>query len=109
MPGAQCTRSLVWVKKPHELVTTSPPESPGIPARNGFNGLFPCSPRRPGFLATVACGIDSRKLDASVGASGPHAFAVRLQRPRRKHRQRPPHPAPRFVTLRNAPLWDGTG
>ena len=28
-------------------------------------------------FATVACGIDFHKLDASVGASGPHDFAVR--------------------------------
>ncbi|MGZ5873881.1 MAG: hypothetical protein ACXWKP_17395 [Bradyrhizobium sp.] len=31
-------------------------------------------------FATVACGIASAKLDASVGASGPHDFAVRLWR-----------------------------
>src|SRR6202043_1635626 len=48
------------------------------------------------------------KLGASVEASGPHDFAVRLPRPRQKRNSRPPHPAPRFVTLRNAPLWDGT-
>jgi len=29
-----------------------------------------------GFLATVASRIASTKLDASVGASGPHDFAV---------------------------------
>jgi hypothetical protein len=32
MPGARCARSLVWRgRKPHELVTTVAPESPGIP------------------------------------------------------------------------------
>ena len=37
MPGARCTRSLVWKsKKPHELVTTVAPETPGIPAREWF-------------------------------------------------------------------------
>ena len=41
---------------------------------------FPsCSPRRSGFLVTVACGW-FRKLDASVEAPGPHDFAVRRKR-----------------------------
>jgi hypothetical protein len=35
------------------------------------------------------------KLDASVGASEPHDFAVRLGAVRQKHQPRPPHPAPR--------------
>jgi hypothetical protein len=57
---------------------------------------FPsCSPRRSGFLVTVAGAVFSADLNASVEASGPHDFAVRLKRPRQKHRQRPPHPAPR--------------
>jgi hypothetical protein len=34
-------------------------------------------PGVPGFLATVACGLVTRKLDPSVGGTGPHAFAVR--------------------------------
>src|SRR6202008_5140034 len=56
MPGAQCTRSLACkIKKHTSVVTTSPPESPGIPARDGVNGCFVFSPelglfglRRPG-------------------------------------------------------------
>jgi hypothetical protein len=35
------------------------------------------------------------KLDASVGASEPHDFAVRLSAVRQKHHERPPHPVPR--------------
>jgi hypothetical protein len=31
----------------------------------------------PGFQATVACGIITRKLIPSVGGTGPHDFAVR--------------------------------
>jgi hypothetical protein len=34
-------------------------------------------PGVPGLLATVARGIIARKLDPSVGGSGPHDFAVR--------------------------------
>src|SRR3978361_472667 len=49
-----------------------------------------------------------RQLDASVGASGPHDFAVRVSTFRQACHQRPPHPAPRPGRSRNAPLWDGT-
>ncbi|TMJ46914.1 MAG: hypothetical protein E6G85_29675 [Alphaproteobacteria bacterium] len=38
-----------------------------------YSALFPVT----GSFATVACGLFTRKLDASVGASGPHSFAVR--------------------------------
>src|SRR5260221_12507899 len=34
----------------------------------------------PGFLAAVACRFVTRKLDPSVGGSGPHDFALRVQR-----------------------------
>jgi hypothetical protein len=36
-----------------------------------------------------------RKLDASVGASGPHGFAVRFGVARLAKPKRPPHPAQR--------------
>jgi hypothetical protein len=59
-------------------VTTVTPESSGIPARwfIAYSGLSPvtglfCHRRLAGVTA---------KLDASVGASGPHGFAVRLKR-----------------------------
>src|SRR5258708_12912813 len=63
MPSARCTRSLAWEKINHtSVVTTGPPESPDIPARNGFNGLFSCSPRRSGFLVTVISRVFSQDL-----------------------------------------------
>ena len=40
------------------------------------------------------------KLDASVGASGPHDFAVRASAARLATPSRPPHPASTFVTTR---------
>jgi hypothetical protein len=42
MPGARCTRSLAWEKiEPHECRHREVHrETPGIPARNGFNGLL---------------------------------------------------------------------
>src|SRR5258708_14639111 len=68
-------------------VTTSTPASPGIPARNGFTAYVALSPvtglfchRRQRISDLSAPGwadLPSRELDASVGASGPHDFAVR--------------------------------
>src|SRR6266566_5027793 len=108
-------------------VTTSTPESPGIPARNGFNGflrallgdraLLPPSFANLHCICTRLGRHNIRELDASVGASGPHDFAVRcnISRPRavdrsqifrpalqsiaRKTLPRPPHSTPRFVTI----------
>src|ERR1700730_8643838 len=70
--------------------TTSTPESPGIPARNGFTAYVVLSPVTGLFchrhLADIVlskpgwANKNSAKLDASVGASGPHDFAVREKR-----------------------------
>ena len=124
MPGARCTRSLVcsvgWWHT--SVVTTVAPGSPGIPARNGFNGFLRALPGDRAFLspslADMAClrpvgPTCLRKLDASVGASGPHDFAVRFSAVRQHAVRsltgesppchpvacptlpRPPHPIPR--------------
>jgi hypothetical protein len=37
-----------------------------------------------GLFATVVARENSRELDASIGASGPHGFAVRSERIRRR-------------------------
>src|SRR5882762_6736659 len=52
-PAASC--ALVVVERTR--VTTSTPESPDVPARNGFNG-FLRAPRRSGSFATVALRIE---------------------------------------------------
>src|SRR5437879_11302673 len=73
-------------------VTTSTPESPGIPARNGFNGFLrallgdrACLPPSSAdmFCLSPVGPTRLRELDASVGASGPHDFAVRCNISRR--------------------------
>jgi hypothetical protein len=38
MPGARCTRSPLCKVESTGVEATGTPESPGIPARNGFNG-----------------------------------------------------------------------
>jgi hypothetical protein len=63
--------------------------------------LFPAI----GFFVTVTPEkLASHELDASVEASEPHDFAVRLSAVRQKRCPRPPHPVPTFVTMANAPL-----
>src|SRR5579863_3589310 len=66
--------------------------------------------RGPGFLAPVAGAMREhrRQLDASVGASGPHDFAVRLTRHSSKAPRRPPHPAPNVDDVAQRPS-SGTG
>ena len=64
--------------------------------------LFPvtglCCHRR---LASTAT------LDASVGASEPHDFAVRISTVRQPCYQRPPHPVPNVRDDRETPLCVG--
>jgi hypothetical protein len=91
MPGAACTRSLVGrmgSRGSPAVVTTSVPEQPGIPARNGFTACFVLSPaiglfchRRPADMAGSAPGwadFASARLDTSVEVPGPHDFTVRF-------------------------------
>jgi len=90
MPGAQCTRSLVcaWCSKyAHEYSQRSHRKSPGIPARNGFNGFLRALPGDRAFLSPslpdkkpirARLGRSAiRQFDAGVEASGPHEFTVR--------------------------------
>ena len=51
---------------------------------NGFTAYFVLSPVT-GLVVTVACEVAFANLNASVGASGPHDFAVRLSAVRQRH------------------------
>jgi len=80
--------------------------------RNGFNGLSRALPGDRAFLPPSLRG-KSRKLDASVGASGPHDFAVR-DRAVRLRAIRTPNAAASIasrltsVTIAKRPsVWDG--
>ena len=70
------------------------PESPGTP-RAMVYGLFRALPGDRAFLPPSPAKVAFRELDASVGASGPHDFAVRSSTFRQACCPRPPHPAPR--------------
>ena len=83
MPGAWCTRSPCAKGSKHTVVTTGPPEHPAFPAQ-WFYGLLQALPGDRAFLPPSPPGRLPRRLDASVGASGPHDFAVRLSAVRQK-------------------------
>src|SRR3954467_13873019 len=94
-------------KKAYELVTTGKAGVPGIPARDGFNGFLRDLPGDRACLSPSLCVC--AKLDASVEASGPHDFAVRVQ-----HRSSAVltitsiASRPASVTIASAPRWDET-
>ena len=79
MPGARCARSLACkIKKHTSIVTTVTPKTPGIPYAMVLTVSFVISP-----VIGLSCHrrqqFTTCQLDASVEASGPHDFAVRLQ------------------------------
>jgi hypothetical protein len=86
MPDARCTRGLVC--NVHKKVRTRAyraAEAIRHSLRNGFTAYSALSPVT-GFFATVAPEkLASHELDASVGASGPHDFAVRVCTVRQRH------------------------
>jgi hypothetical protein len=91
-------------KKAHELVTTGSPKQSGIPCTMVLTVSFVLSP-----VTGLSCHrrqqIITCRLDASVGASGPHDFAVRNEcrssaRPCCVHR----NPAPDVCDDREPPL-----
>src|SRR3977135_2147611 len=75
---------------------------PAFPAQ-WFYDLYRALPGEPVFLATVTCG-SLRKLDTSVGVSGPHDFAVRHPRVRLARASRPPHLTATYLTIAIRPL-----
>src|ERR1700685_3843533 len=85
------------------MVTTVTPETPGIPRAMVLTVSFVLS-LVTGLVCHHRQRIVFRQLDASVGASGPHDFAVRLSAVRQRHYQRPPHPALYVRDDRETPL-----
>jgi hypothetical protein len=100
----------------HTAVTTGTAANRHSP-RNGFNGflralpgdraLLSPSPVRCEASSPVQCGTHCHQLDASVGASEPHDFAVRFSASRlaRRSVHRIPHPT--FVTIAKRPSYRG--
>src|ERR1700738_1290712 len=96
-------------KKHTSIVTTVTPETPGIPRAMVLTVSFALSPVT-GLSCHRRLADTPAKLDASVGASGPHDFAVRgttsfVADIARVHCI--PHPT--SVTIAQTPLVRGTG
>jgi hypothetical protein len=93
MPGARRTGGLACENEKHtSKVTTGKTDSTDIPCAMVLTVSFALSPVT-GLSCHRRLQIIIRKLDASVGASGPHDFAVRKARARQPRISRPPHPA----------------
>jgi hypothetical protein len=71
------------------------PEVPGIPRAMVLTAYFRASPVTGLFCHRHFRELCPRKLSASVGAPGPHDFAVRASVARLATPPRPPHHAPR--------------
>ena len=88
------------------VVTTGPPETPGIPARNGFNGLFRALPGDRACLPPSPADIASADLTPASGrqdhTTSPSAISVVRLRPHRVHRI-----PPRVRDDREPPLLSG--
>ena len=101
-PGADRTRGSV--QKKHGGRTTGSTGSIRLSPRNGFTVSFVLS-LVTGLIVTIAPEkLASQELDASVGASEPHDFAVLLSSVRQKAHPRPPHLTATFVTIASRPL-----
>ena len=105
MPDARCTRDLVCkiVESAHTSIQGSG-GNPTFPAQ-WLYGLFRALPGDR-LVATVISGT-YRRLDACIGASGPHDFTVRFDAGR-QGTSTSTATRPSFVTTADAPL-SGTG
>ena len=72
--------------------------------RGWFYGLWRALPGEPGLLSPSPASSSSRRLDISVGISGPHAFAVRDKRIRLLRRRVHRIFRPTFSDDRETPL-----
>jgi hypothetical protein len=98
-PAVSCAKNAQ--KSAHEH--TGSAEAIRLSLRSGFTAYSVLSPVT-GFLATVIPKeLAPQELDASIGAPGPHGFAVRAACVRLSQAARPPHPTARFVTIASRP------
>src|SRR3954452_760257 len=109
MPGARRARSLACkIKKHTSIVTTVTPGSPGIPRAMVLTVSFVLFP-----VTGLVCHRRQRKyfrqLDASVGASEPHDFAVRLTCCSSKAPSASTASRPAFVTIAIRPSVEQDG
>src|SRR5205823_5506161 len=94
-------------KKHTSIVTTGPPRTPGIPRAMVLTVSFGLSPVI-GLFCHRHRQVTTCQLDASVEASGPHDFAVRVSTFRQACFNVHRIPFPTSVTIAKRPFeWDG--
>jgi hypothetical protein len=76
------SRAKVSNKNAHEHTGSAEAVRPSL--RNGFTAYFVLSLATGFFVTIISEKLASQKLDASIGASGPHDFAVRVSAVRQK-------------------------
>jgi len=93
------------------VFTAEAPETSGIPHAMVLTAYIALSPGTGLFCPRHFRGnCFPRKLSASVGAPGPHVFAVRISIARLVTPKRPSHPAPNVRDDRDTPLlWRRDG
>jgi len=94
-PGASAHPRPVCIGSKHTVVTTGGAGSSGLPCAMVLTAYIVLSPGTGLSCPRHFRELPSRKLSASVGALGPHDFAVRESVARLATPPRPPHPAPR--------------
>jgi len=103
MPDARCTRGPVCKKqKENAHEHTGSAEAIRHSLRNGFTAYFELSPVI-GLFCHRRLADTSAKFDASVEASGPHDFAVRVGAVRQGHFHVHRIPRPNAVTTAKRP------
>jgi hypothetical protein len=106
MPGARCTRGLVCNR--HKKMRTRAyraAEASDIPCAMDLR-LISCSPRSGRARCHRRRRNGFHRLDASIGASGPHDFTVRIRTIRQRHIRVHRIP-PRACDDRETPLVSG--
>jgi hypothetical protein len=94
--------------KAYELVHYRSPKHSDIPCATVY-GLSRALPGDRPFCHRRFAGHRPAKLDARVGAPGPHAFAIRVSAARPATSMRPSLPAPNVRDDRETPLVSGAG
>jgi hypothetical protein len=106
MPGARCARGRACSVESTRVSHHGHAGSPGIP-RAMVYGLFRALPGDRAFLPPSPAKIAFHQLDASVGASGPHDFAVRKRPPSSSAPPASTASRPASVTIASRPSVQG--
>ena len=104
MPGARRTRrSRAWCVVNTRVSHHGRAGSPGIPARNGFNGFLRNLPGDRAFLSPSLANFESASLTPASRRQDHTTSPSASMRSRQKRRLRPSHPVPTSVTIAKRP------